>query len=136
MQTSLCNQISNSLKSSNFYSIAEQMGRDNYFSVLISYYCRRTKKKRIRCNKNRITWHGCSCVLKSLRRSTCGSSGIVSPGLLCRAMVWAQARPNTTRSSRELAPSLLAPWTDAHAASPAAYRPSTSTSRLPSKVIT
>lgn len=43
-----------------------------------------------------------------------------SPGLLTSAIVCAQARPNTTKSSRELAPKRLAPWTDAHAASPQA----------------
>ena len=46
-------------------------------------------------------------------------------------MKLAHARPKTTRSSKELAPSLLAPWTDAHADSPAAQRPGTISS-LPS----
>ena len=46
-------------------------------------------------------------------------------------MKLAHARPKTTRSSRELAPSLLAPWTEAHADSPAAQRPGTISS-LPS----
>lgn len=43
-----------------------------------------------------------------------------SPGLCTSAMVRAQALPNTTRSSKELAPSRLAPCTLAHAASPQA----------------
>lgn len=43
-------------------------------------------------------------------------------------MVRAQALPNTTRSSRELAPSRLAPWTLAQAASPQAYSPGTTLS--------
>lgn len=51
---------------------------------------------------------------------TSESSPISSPGLFSSAIAWAQARPNTTRSSSELAPNLLAPWTDAHPASPAA----------------
>ena len=46
-------------------------------------------------------------------------------------MKFAHARPKTTRSSKELAPSLLAPWTEAHADSPAAQRPGTISS-LPS----
>lgn len=51
-----------------------------------------------------------------------------SPGLCSSAMVRAQALPNTTKSRRELAPSRLAPWTLAHAASPQAYRPGTNLS--------
>lgn len=51
-----------------------------------------------------------------------------SPGLCSSAMVRAQALPNTTKSRRELAPSRLAPWTLAHAASPQAYRPETTLS--------
>jgi len=50
-------------------------------------------------------------------------SPIASPGLFSSIMVLAHARPNTTRSSRELAPSRFAPWTLAHATSPQAYRP-------------
>lgn len=53
---------------------------------------------------------------------------MVSPGLHSAAMVLAQALPKTTRSSRELAPSLLAPCTEAQAASPQAYRPGTTRS--------
>ena len=64
-------------------------------------------------------------------RLTRGSSGRASVGLLNLAMKLAQARPKTTRSSKELAPSLLAPWTEAHADSPAAQRPGTISS-LPS----
>jgi len=45
--------------------------------------------------------------------------GSGSPGLLFSAMVLAHARPNTTRSSSELAPSLLAPCTETQADSPA-----------------
>ena len=51
--------------------------------------------------------------------------GSGSPGLLFSAMVLAHARPNTTRSSSELAPSLLAPCTETQADSPAPYRPRT-----------
>lgn len=43
----------------------------------------------------------------------------------CAPTVLAQARPKTTMSSRELAPSLLAPCTDAEAASPHASKPGT-----------
>lgn len=50
------------------------------------------------------------------------------------AMKLAHARPKTTRSSKELAPSLLAPWTEAHADSPAAQRPGTISS-LPSFLV-
>ena len=48
-----------------------------------------------------------------------------APGLSVSAIVWAQALPNTTKSSKEFAPKRLAPWTDAHAASPQAYKPGT-----------
>ncbi len=58
------------------------------------------------------------------------------PGLCSSAMVRAQALPNTTRSSRELAPSRLAPWTLAHAASPQAYSPRTTLSFPSAWVIT
>lgn len=51
-----------------------------------------------------------------------------APGLCSSAIVRAQALPNTTRSSRELAPSRLAPWTLAQAASPQAYSPGTTLS--------
>jgi hypothetical protein len=37
----------------------------------------------------------------------------------------AAARPNTTRSSSELEPRRLAPWTDTQAASPIAIKPGT-----------
>ena len=63
-------------------------------------------------------------------------SGCVSPGLFCCVMVCAHARPNTTRSKSELAPSLLAPCTEADAASPQAYRPCTILSLPFSYVIT
>lgn len=48
-----------------------------------------------------------------------------APGLQDSAMLSAHARPKTTRSRSEFAPSLLAPCTDAQAASPHAYRPGT-----------
>lgn len=51
-------------------------------------------------------------------------------------MVRAQALPNTTRSSRELAPSRLAPWTLAQADSPQAYSPGTTLSFPSAWVIT
>ena len=47
-------------------------------------------------------------------------SGTGSPGLHSAAIVRAHARPKTTRSSNEFAPSLFAPCTDTQAASPAA----------------
>ena len=53
--------------------------------------------------------------------------GALSSGVPTRL---AHARPKTTMSSSELAPRRLAPWTDAHAASPAAIRPGTMTSGL------
>lgn len=56
------------------------------------------------------------------------SSITASPGLSVSAIVWAHALPNTTKSSKEFAPKRLAPWTDAHAASPQAYRPGTTLS--------
>lgn len=54
--------------------------------------------------------------------------GSLSPGLLSSHIKLAHARPKTTKSNKEFAPSLLAPCTDAHAASPAAHSPSTTTS--------
>lgn len=47
-------------------------------------------------------------------------SGNSSPGLHSSSIVLAQARPKTTKSKSELAPNLLAPWTEAQAVSPAA----------------
>jgi hypothetical protein len=52
-------------------------------------------------------------------------SGTLSPGLQMSAMRKEAALPNTTMSSREFAPNLLAPCTDAQAASPAANKPGT-----------
>lgn len=52
--------------------------------------------------------------------STSETSGMQSPGLLCSAMVLAHALPNTTESSKELAPNLLAPCTLWQAHSPQA----------------
>jgi hypothetical protein len=43
-----------------------------------------------------------------------------APLSLFSAMSKAVARPNTTISNKELAPSLLAPWMETHATSPAA----------------
>lgn len=51
-----------------------------------------------------------------------------SPGKFSAAMVWAQALPNTTKSSNELAPNRLAPCTDEQDASPHAYKPGTTSS--------
>lgn len=69
-------------------------------------------------------------------RLTSLSGGCASPGRLVSATVSAQARPNTTMSSSELAPSRLAPCTDAHDASPAASSPATTRSAPPLCVIT
>ena len=55
-------------------------------------------------------------------------SGILSPGECLSAMSSAHARPNITKSNNELAPNRLAPCTEAHADSPAAYSPSIRTS--------
>lgn len=52
-----------------------------------------------------------------------GSSGCDCPGLKFYFVVKAAALPKITKSKRELAPNLLAPWTDATADSPAAIRP-------------
>ena len=41
------------------------------------------------------------------------------------------ARPKTTKSIKELDPSLFAPWTETHAASPIAIRPGTTQSGFP-----
>ena len=43
-------------------------------------------------------------------------------------IVYAALLPKITKSKREFAPSLLAPWTDAQAASPQANRPGIYTS--------
>lgn len=48
-----------------------------------------------------------------------------APGLINSFTVLAAALPNTTISNKELAPSLLAPCTEAQAASPAANNPGT-----------
>ncbi len=52
-------------------------------------------------------------------------SGIGVPAGARAAMFRAQERPNTTKSSRELAPRRLAPCTETHADSPADHRPGT-----------
>jgi len=57
-----------------------------------------------------------------------GRSLWVSPGVYNSPTVWAALLPKITRSRRELAPSLLAPWTEAQAASPHAASPLTTTS--------
>eukprot|EP01139_Manchomonas_bermudensis_P009536 Amastigsp_a339297_116.p4 type:complete len:187 gc:universal Amastigsp_a339297_116:1848-1288(-) len=49
-----------------------------------------------------------------------GSGLLGAPGLYVALMLSAHERPKTTRSRSELAPRRLAPWTEAHAASPAA----------------
>mmetsp|Transcript_17997 Transcript_17997/g.36271 ORF Transcript_17997/g.36271 Transcript_17997/m.36271 type:complete len:204 (-) Transcript_17997:37-648(-) len=54
-----------------------------------------------------------------------GSGACGAPGVQVPATCRAAARPNTTMSRRELAPRRLAPCTDAHPASPAAYSPFT-----------
>merc|ERR1719265_963019 len=55
-------------------------------------------------------------------------------GFTSCAVVSAACLPKTTRSSKELAPSLLAPWTEAEAASPAARTPGTTVLHLPFKI--
>jgi hypothetical protein len=52
------------------------------------------------------------------------------PGLEISATLFAQALPNTTISRSEFAPKRFAPWTDAHAASPAAIKPGITVSGL------
>nr|CAA81505.1 unknown [Saccharomyces cerevisiae]prf//2118404U ORF [Saccharomyces cerevisiae] len=52
-----------------------------------------------------------------------GSGLCGNPGCKVSATVWATARPKTTRSNKELAPNLLAPWTETQAASPQAIKP-------------
>jgi len=61
-------------------------------------------------------------------RHTSRIFGAGSPGLDVSAIVLAHARPKTTRSNNELAPSRLAPWTETQADSPAPYRPRTTLS--------
>lgn len=68
-----------------------------------------------------------NCIHALLAR-TGFKSPIVWLGLFSAAMVLAQALPKTTRSRRELAPSRFAPWTEAHADSPQAYKPGTTLS--------
>ena len=46
-------------------------------------------------------------------------------GLMVSAQRLATARPNTTKSSKELEPKRLAPCTDTQAASPMEYKPGT-----------
>lgn len=57
-----------------------------------------------------------------------GKSGYVYPGFHFWPTKFAAYLPNTTISNNEFAPNLLAPCTDAHAASPAANNPGTITS--------
>lgn len=54
-----------------------------------------------------------------------GNSGYLSPGFMISPTVKAAALPKTTKSNKELAPNLLAPWTDAQAASPQLKIPGT-----------
>ena len=67
--------------------------------------------------------------LSNLSKHFCVSdSGISSwgvPGLTNSAALFAAALPNTTKSIKELEPSLFAPWTETHAASPIAIKPGT-----------
>lgn len=51
-----------------------------------------------------------------------------APGFNSALTVFAAALPKTTISNKELAPNLLAPWTEAQATSPAANNPGTITS--------
>lgn len=66
-------------------------------------------------------------ITKNLRKKliTALNGSILSPGLCSSAIVFAHARPNTTRSRREFAPRRFAPWTLLDAASPHAYKPGT-----------
>lgn len=88
-------------------------------STICSFHQKHIKPwiKRLFCLKDDKHWYSTGLILP-----------MVSPGLHFAAMVLAQALPKTTRSSRELAPSLLAPCTEAQAASPQAYRPGTTRS--------
>lgn len=54
-----------------------------------------------------------------------GKSGYFYPGFHFSPTNYAAYLPNTTISNKELAPNLLAPCTDAQAASPAANNPGT-----------
>ena len=47
------------------------------------------------------------------------------PGFTNSAALFAAALPNTTKSIKEFDPSLFAPWTETHAASPIAINPGT-----------
>mmetsp|Transcript_12755 Transcript_12755/g.33023 ORF Transcript_12755/g.33023 Transcript_12755/m.33023 type:complete len:210 (+) Transcript_12755:855-1484(+) len=68
-------------------------------------------------------------ILSSLSRQLAPASSLRGlwglPGFMVSSTRRAQALPKTTMSRRELAPSLLAPWTLAQAASPAAMSPGT-----------
>jgi hypothetical protein len=57
-----------------------------------------------------------------------GNSGYLSPGFMTSPTVKAAALPKTTKSNKELAPNLLAPCTDAQAASPQLNKPGTTLS--------
>ena len=91
-----------------------------------------------RCFWVRWSFHIMSCLLEHCwynskqiymyHKLTAGKSGILSPGECLSAISKAHARPKITKSNRELAPRRLAPWTEAHAVSPAAYNPSIKTS--------
>mmetsp|Transcript_2203 Transcript_2203/g.5020 ORF Transcript_2203/g.5020 Transcript_2203/m.5020 type:complete len:239 (-) Transcript_2203:1267-1983(-) len=77
-----------------------------------------------------VVWSPLACRILSRRASVSspaflGRSTGLAFGFIFSEMVSAAVRPNTTMSSSELAPSLLAPCTLAHAASPAARRPGT-----------
>lgn len=57
-----------------------------------------------------------------------GKSFYNCPGVFYSFIVWAALLPKITKSKSEFAPSLLAPWTDAQAASPHANKPGIYTS--------
>ena len=78
-------------------------------------------------------WAASRCAWRSRSRRDSASSApslrqrpLRGAGLRATAAQWrAASRPNTTRSSRELEPSRLAPCTETQAASPTAIRPGT-----------
>eukprot|EP00955_Chlamydomonas_euryale_P034563 349824-Chlamydomonas_euryale.AAC.16 len=93
----------------------------------------------MRCKLRRISdVRKLPLALRSLSRramvswpASAGMGGCLAPGLSTSPTRLAHARPNTTMSSRLLAPRRLAPCTLALAASPAAIRPGTTASGLP-----
>ena len=65
----------------------------------------------------------------SVSDSPISSCGV--PGFTSSAALFAAALPNTTRSIKELDPSLFAPWTETQAASPIAISPGTVSESFP-----